>query len=40
MYQHLFWFYSHPAVYLMILPIFGIMSEVIPGPRPQADLWL
>ncbi|MEM6840093.1 MAG: cytochrome c oxidase subunit I [Cyanobacteria bacterium P01_C01_bin.120] len=30
MYQHLFWFYSHPAVYLMILPVFGIMSEVIP----------
>ena len=30
MYQHLFWFYSHPAVYLMILPIFGVMSGVIP----------
>jgi len=30
LFQHLFWFYSHPAVYVMILPAMGVVSEVIP----------
>jgi len=29
LFQHLFWFYSHPAVYIMILPSHGVMNEVI-----------
>ena len=37
LFQHLFWFYSHPAVYIMILPAMGVVTEVSPASHAGAS---
>jgi cytochrome c oxidase subunit 1 len=41
LYQHLFWFYSHPAVYIMVLPALGVVSELIAAAarKPVFGYW-